>query len=754
MKLITQLGVVLSSVPTEVEDNKTISKIIDYISDLSDTLQNLIWIMSVIGVILLIIFALFSIRKRTKKYTEKQIAKLKQNGKYIPGIFIELNETKEVLRHFVFGKKWRKRIIKEYNSIYDNFYGDILREACQNSMACFKLKSHAHLNNIQETIKNAIELHNGYRDRKEKLRDDFKESQYLFEITYHPYSEKLDKLKKYIDAACSRYFILTGSAGNGKTNLLCSISELLINLKEAVIFLNSRDMNKEGMTFLFNELNLPNICLKYQDLYLRLVNFLLLIERKHLYIIIDAINENDNEGFNSQVTEFIDYMLKYSRVKIVVSCRNEYYQERFRKPLVETVNTVAFEYDLKEQRYSTIATERIFKAYANSFHYSGKISPTVQSVLSKQLLLLRIFFEVNENSSNNVLSICKQDIFQRYIRKVQDCSGENVEELLDILSNHMLQQEEYDGVSLSDLKGAGIDDAMIRKIMDSGILISKKFVDHEDTIARTEKEIAYFVFDEMRDYYLARRIALNNISDNDFVNGDAILTMLEKLKISEASCVEGIIHYTYVFFRTDSVIVNNGNSEELCKRILRIYEIKEDGEQSRYWNRNHGKEFINLGMRIILTSGLPIMEYEVQYICDCLYKNPQEDASSLFDVMLQGTLYNGTPDIDTYFDIIFSLKNKDKIYAVLREIIARDMDEGFYVEDFLIYHKRLTSEGNKKSEQIQKLAELFLLCFKLRDNDMQNKLHEYFDNMSTHHEIKREMTERMKEACALEENDE
>lgn len=28
----------------------------------------------------------------------------------------------------------------------------------------------------------------------------------------------------------------TGSAGNGKTNLLCSISELLVNLKQTTIF--------------------------------------------------------------------------------------------------------------------------------------------------------------------------------------------------------------------------------------------------------------------------------------------------------------------------------------------------------------------------------------------------------------------------------------------------------------------------------------------------------------------------------------
>ena len=657
------------------------------------------------------------------------------------------------MRYFIYGTRWKKRIIKEYNSIYDNFYGDILRKACQNKSACFKLKLYAQLNSIQETIKNAIQLHNGYENREEKLIDDFKKSQYLFENTYYSYSKILEKLQKYIDAACSRYFILTGSAGNGKTNLLCSISELLINLKEAVIFFNSRDINKDALTFLFKELNLPNLCLKYQDVYLRFVNVLLFIKRKHLFIVIDAINENDNEEFITQITEFINYLLRFNRVKIVVSCRNEYYQERFRKPLVETVNIDAFEYDLKEQNYSAIAKERLFKAYANYFHYNGIISPAVQSVLCKQLLLLRIFFEVNENSDNNVLSICKHDIFQKYIEKVQNSSGENVEELLDILSNYMLKENEYDGVSISKLKSAGIDADMIRKIMDGGILISKKLVIHGDTIARTEKEIAYFVFDEVRDYYLARRIALNNISNNNSVDGDSIITILEDLKNREASCVEGIIHYTYVFFRTDSGIKKNGNSQELCKRILNIHQI--NGEEQRYyWNRNHRKEFINLGMRIILTSGLPIMKFEEQYICDCLYKDPQEDAGAFFEVMLKGTLFNSTPDLDMYFNIIFNLRNIDKITAVLNEIIAEYMEDGFKADHFLIYHKRLIDEGSDKAEQIQKLAELFLICFKLNDRDMQNKLHNYFYNLPTHNKAKEEMIERMSEACNLEENHE
>lgn len=68
-----------------------------------------------------------------------------------------------------------------------------------------------------------------------EFKPEYKESQFLFEILHYPYTDMLGYLHRCSKAANSKYFILTGSAGNGKTNLLCSISELLISLKETVI---------------------------------------------------------------------------------------------------------------------------------------------------------------------------------------------------------------------------------------------------------------------------------------------------------------------------------------------------------------------------------------------------------------------------------------------------------------------------------------------------------------------------------------
>ena len=721
------------------------------ISDISDITQNIWWFVIFIFTVFLLVYSLFSIKRRANKYTRKVIQRLINDGKYIPGVFVELNQSKEILRYFIYGKKWKKRLIKSYNFVYDNAYGDILRKACDNAGLCFQLKRKASQKEIMDVVNAAYELHDNFRKSDVEFKSDYKESQVLFEILHYPYTEALGNLVQYCKAANGKYLILTGSAGNGKTNLLCSISELLIDLKEAAIFLNSRDIEGDILDVLFSELELPDLYMKHKDIYLYLVNLLLTIQHKHLFIIIDAINENDSNGFGSRIATFINKITRYSRVKVIVSCRNEYYKERFRECLVEKVDISAFEFDLKEQHYTFAAINKIIKAYSKFFNYSGNISPTVRNMLSEQLLLLRIFFEVNKDSNLDVFSIRKHEIYAQYIEVIKQNSGEYIVKMLDTVADFMIENENYDEISLSNLEKAGITSELIKKTVDSSILLSKKLVFHERTIARNENEVVYFVFDEMRDYYLARRILLENISA-DNVDGEAVIDKLKKLKATGASCEEGVIHYCYVFFRTDEVVAKLGQTEKMCNSILDLYRIPEDREKKSYWHMHHREEFQNLGLRIILTSGIELVDFEISYIQDCLRKNPYEDGGIFFDTMLDGTLYGGIYNLDIYLDILFGLKNKDTILNAFCKISARNnRDDRFIPDDFIQYYNKLADPERKL--QIQKVAELFLMCFELHNADTQEELEEFFFQLPSHDRVQREMDFKMREACDFEVSD-
>ena len=135
-----------------------------------------------------------------------------------------------------------------------------------------------------------------------------------------------------------------------------------------------------------------------------------------------------------------------------------------------------------------------------------------------------------------------------------------------------------------------------------------------------------------------------------------------------------------------------------------------------------------------------------------LSKDPYEDGGIFFDTMLDGTLYRGIYNLDLYFEILFGLKNKDAIFNALRKISARNnRDNRFIPEDFIQYYKALADSERKL--QIQKIAELFLLCFELHDADVQEELEDFFYNLPTHDKVQREMIFKMREACGLEVSD-
>lgn len=83
-----------------------------------------------IVVFVLISFVMFfgAWKSKVKKYTREQMEQLMKAHKYIPDLFVEIGNTKDVFRFFVFGEKWRFKVVQTFNTIYANFYGNILQQ--------------------------------------------------------------------------------------------------------------------------------------------------------------------------------------------------------------------------------------------------------------------------------------------------------------------------------------------------------------------------------------------------------------------------------------------------------------------------------------------------------------------------------------------------------------------------------------------------------------------------------------------------
>lgn len=715
------------------------------LAKLSSCLQDLWWLILLIVALVACVAYMLSFWRITYKVTNNTISELKKNKKYIPKVFVELNEGKEVLRYFVFGNKWRKRIIKAFNFIYNNSYGDILKSAVNEEGRAFRLKPFDRFPIILSAIQDKRELHNSLRQRKYEFKNDYSESQALFEICFYPYDEALNKIEKYTQSAMRRYLILNGSAGNGKTNLLCSISELIMKLKQAVVFITAREINTGLEQYLMDCLSVPSYLKKHSKIFWRLENILLSIRRKYFYIVIDAINENENKEFAKELSLFTNEMLKYTRFKVIVSCRNEYYQTCFRKELVDNVYFPAFELDIKEEVYSSTALDRIFLVYREYFKYTGRISSSVKDMLCDQLLMLRIFFETYANKDTDVLSVCKHEVFKEYINKVGLITSTDTDKLLRKLASIMLENKQYDGIAVSTIENSTLDIDVVNKNIDGSILISKRIVNNEGTIAELENEVIYFVFDEMRDYILARVIVTDNTDIHGNVDAETIIKDILELKEAGSSALEGIIHYTYVLFRTEKKLVNSQMSNELCTKLLNLVRIPDGRERQTYQGRRHRVEFQNLGLRIILTSGLPLTEVEKDYIRDCLVKDPNEDGGIVFDVMLKGTVLDGVYDLDTYLDILFSIRDKECMRKAFASMKARNSWDDYYMPGNLKdIHQDLVEKNSAGAEQVQRIAELFLICFRLYDPNEQLLLEKYFENLPNHQGVREQMLKRLK----------
>ena len=738
MYFCLELSNVLIVLEKNIADGKCL--IIKWLSDFSETIQNIKWLGGLLVIYVIVLITLLAFRKKANNYTKSQINHLIVEGKYIPGVFVELNNAKEIIRYFIYSKKWKNRIINDYNLIYDNYYGVLLKKAFFDLPFRLKLTKRCSLKRIINESESALSFHESVRESKASISPDYKMTKYLFEIVQYPYREALKSVIEFARSAESRYFVLTGSAGNGKTNLLCSISQLLINLKEAVIFLNAKDIKGDITDYIICELIKNKYIIKNKKVFLFLINTLFMIKRKHLVLIIDAINENGEEEFRNNLSSFINSFLKFSRVKIIVSCRNEYYEERFKKILVNNVNVPAFEFDLKEQNYNSNAIENIINAYKKHFNYSGRISEPVKLQLSKQLLLMRIFFETNRDKSEEALTIRKHELFYNYIDTVKNQNGDLIIRLLDVIADNMLNSNRFDKVNLDVIYHLGFNQDDIDKAIDSSILLSKKIVFNKNTIARSEEEYIFFVFDEIRDYYLSRRIILNNTVEGKIAI-DPIISEVIKLNNDHSVCAEGITNYIYTFLRTDASIAKANNTKPLCNRILNLYRTIENSNKEQHSFRERRDEFSNLGLRIVMTSGIELADFEIEYIQHCLIISSREDVARLFNAFFEGTLYGGVYNINTFLYILFGIRDLKVISSVISDAFFNPYNSMVSPIDLIKCH--YDNDNTEKKQQIQMVAELFLLFYKMGDKEKQKKLEDYFYNLENHMEIMQSLKERL-----------
>ena len=617
-------------------EEKTISESVKLqeIIDTVGTLETAWGLVAACLVVILFLICVFAFRRNVNKATEAQIGKFIKEGKYLPSVYVELHRTMESLRYFAFSNKWKHRIIKQYNHLFKGYEGTRLKKIF-GQKAIFKLSIFSSLSKLNSALGLMHICLEDFKKNETEYYHQFGQIIWAIRNSTYNYTYIIEQLQELSAMISRKNIVLIGSAGNGKTSLLCRMSEILIANKIPCMLINSRDIKEDCADYIIKKLPLAEVLQGKAGIYLRLVSILLFIQRKHLYILIDAINENDCEVFVDSIGKLMEVFSKYNRIRILFTCRSEYFDSRYK---------MLFS-DGSEAHYDERATKKMIMAYMKHYKVQGPFSVDMQKKLMNSLFLTRIFFEVNSNRNECKLEFRNAEIYKLYFDKVAaENRVLNLREIVDKIAELMFECFSFDHVPMASLHLSTEDSNTFRKLLDNNLIISHSI--HLGTgITETEEEYVYFVFDEFRDFCLARYLLMVDEHNRD--NGYSTFFAQTGLLFSRRlSPTEGVVKYAYHHFKEI-------NRDDLCKRVLDTF--GETDVQSILDWRNHKfrsqRWFSNFGFTLIFSEGDDISPFEIEYIRRCVEKS----CSHYWDVFwyLLGNEYFGfKPNINLAVDIL------------------------------------------------------------------------------------------------------
>ncbi len=698
---------IISTVKTlESEENFIESINQGWFGDISTFFDSIgVWfgVLGLIVSVMAVILWSISYVKKINALSIKKVERLVAERKYIRGLFVELNDSKEKLRYFVYGDKWKERIINEYNAIFSDYYGDLLKEVFGKTVN-LTIPRKTNIEDLVEIIENTREFLNRLYKKEVQYPEKYKESMVIFHIYSNRYDERLLELKLKAEYIKAKYIILIGSAGNGKTNLLCSMVEFLNKSKYPCVFLNAKDIESDIEEYFIKQLNFPQVVSnkKWGMKILRAINK---IRRKQTYVIIDAVNENNQEEFLKNISDFIESLLNENNIKLLISCRSEYYEAKYKKILAPSNMCDVLCDNIQTEEYSPIALNRLFDIYAKTFDYKGKIGKTVRHKLGKQLLLLRIFFEVYKGTDCCISDLDQNTLYNNYIKMLEAEKKLDISEYLFEVAGLMIDKNKYDYVLEKNVSKSCLD---IQDEIDGTILLSKTMVHMENTLLEEREAAIYFVFDEMRDYCIAK-CALKRLKANgdDIPDKNSIIRCINEFDEKDALCKEGVINYIYREYK-------NRNDNELCAEIIQRY-IKPADIVSEGNNYVMGKDSRGWGMQLIFDYSGKRMQCEDEYLDFILQENPGNITSRLFAFLINEEKNGGMYSLELLYAHLDKIHNIKKFSKVLNNCVDAWEVESVRVTDFIAIDQELEKCSEDASRRFREFEILFGLFFDWQD---------------------------------------
>jgi len=451
-----------------------------------------------------------AIQKKLLSFTQDQIQKQINSKKYLPDSYIEINQVKEELRYFCHPFLFCNKFIDHINRRDFTYTNAVLNKEIQQKIAfkVFRKLARPSLKTLEAKLeelnlsitRNAVVLNN----MPEKSND------FPWQARW-----KMDETIAKFNVLKSRVLVLLDDAGQGKTNLICDLTkEFLLKLEMPVALFYGGDfygLNNSSMKAFVTERITGGTDFDTLNKFIehecgrRKTNFI---------VIIDALNESSDTNFPNALNVFIGDMLSNPFVRIILTCRTEYYDLNFKG-----IQTASFASKIQKikginSKLEEHEKDKLFRKYLSFFEIEWKsFAGRVYEKLVSNFLLLRIFCEAHQGRSiGSILNVYMLDLFQEYYRQIRDGikgkanGNDSIQKVIREIVKHMVDSRLHKDVPMQVvIDKTAIDKNVILKLIDENIFFRRDMVDKTGVLL--DGEVISFTFDEIRDFLIADYLA-------------------------------------------------------------------------------------------------------------------------------------------------------------------------------------------------------------------------------------------------------
>lgn len=367
--------------------------------------------------------------------------------------------------------------------------------------------------------------------------------------------------------------MLVGRAGQGKTNFVCDfVSTFLFRHNIPCAYLTGRrlsTLSELPLDEAIRRLIFPDAGFNFHDAAKLLSAHAEKIQRPFV-LIIDGLNEHRKIGnFSLQLESFIETVTAYPYIKLLLTCRSEFFDQRFGNLLrSRSADRIFIQRSPERERDADQHYEEIQEGYFQFFGINtNKVAPQVLDSLRSDILLLRFFCEAYGARNKpahyvqpNIRNLYRGEIFRTYLERklgaadlfIRQASDKlapqgaipSLISVLEHIVDHMLRSAKYGDVPISAIPDA-LHDALYGLLDEE--LVLRRDAPTDSSVFASSQDTINFTFDEFRDYILAEYL-VDRVFNKD---RSAFLGYLNDSTPVDTEAIEGTKRYLFYASREE-----------------------------------------------------------------------------------------------------------------------------------------------------------------------------------------------------------